>query len=82
MNDSLSYLDAHKDRAVHELQELLRIPSISTEPDFAPEVQRCAEWLRDHLSGIGMQNVSIFETPGHPIVYADWLHAGATVRTL
>jgi acetylornithine deacetylase/succinyl-diaminopimelate desuccinylase-like protein len=82
MNDSLSYLDAHKDRAVHELQELLRIPSISTEPDFAPEVQRCAEWLRDHLSGIGMQNVSIFETPGHPIVYADWLHAGADKPTV
>ncbi|MFM8436894.1 MAG: M20/M25/M40 family metallo-hydrolase, partial [Candidatus Kapaibacterium sp.] len=82
MADALSYLDAHKERSVHELQELLRIPSISTEPDYAPEVQRCAEWLRGHLAGIGMENVSIFETPGHPIVYADWLHAGADKPTV
>ncbi|MFM7773875.1 MAG: dipeptidase [Candidatus Kapaibacterium sp.] len=82
MADALSYLDAHKERSVHELQELLRIPSISTEPDYAPEVQRCAEWLRGHLTGIGMENVSVFETPGHPIVYADWLHAGADKPTV
>lgn len=82
MADALSYIDAHKERSIQELQELLRIPSISTEPDYAPEVQRCAEWLRAHLTEIGMENVSVFETPGHPIVYADWLHAGADKPTV
>jgi acetylornithine deacetylase/succinyl-diaminopimelate desuccinylase-like protein len=38
-------------------------------------VQRCAEWTADEMRRVGLQNVRLFETPGNPIVYADWLHA-------
>jgi acetylornithine deacetylase/succinyl-diaminopimelate desuccinylase-like protein len=38
-------------------------------------MESCAKWLQSHLEKIGMQNVQIFPTEGHPVVYADWLHA-------
>ena len=58
-----------------ELKTVLTIPSVSTNPENIPDIKRCAEWIIDHLKKIGMQNVQIFSTAGHPIVYADWLHA-------
>ena len=39
-------------------------------------------WLESHLNGIGLENVKVFETEGHPIVYADWLKAGNNVPTV
>ena len=35
----------------------------------------CYALLADHLAGIGMKNIQIFPTAGHPVVYADWLGA-------
>lgn len=82
MSALLDYIDANRQRYLDELQELLAIPSISTEPANAPDVARCAEWLQSHLLHIGLENVQIFPTKGHPIVYADWLHAGDDKPTI
>lgn len=82
MSALLDYIDANRQRYLDELQELLAIPSISTEPANAPDVARCAEWLQTHLLHIGLENVQIFPTKGHPIVYADWLHAGDDKPTI
>ena len=38
-------------------------------------MQQAAEWLLNSLKKAGLENVSIDETDGHPVVYADWLHA-------
>ena len=55
---------------------LLRIPSISTNPDFAPQVRQCAEFVAAVLGQAGLENVEVLDSPGrHPLVYADWLHA-------
>ncbi|MFB6264579.1 MAG: dipeptidase [Bradymonadaceae bacterium] len=74
-SDPESYIDQHRDRFLQELETYLSIPSISTSPDSADDVRRCAEWLAGHLSEIGLPEVEIFETDGHPIVYAEHCEA-------
>jgi acetylornithine deacetylase/succinyl-diaminopimelate desuccinylase-like protein len=74
-NAVLDFIRAHQDRFVDQLKPLLSIPSISALPDHAADVRRCAEWIRAELQRIGMQKVELHETPGHPIVYAEWLGA-------
>jgi acetylornithine deacetylase/succinyl-diaminopimelate desuccinylase-like protein len=75
MNNVIDFIELHRDRYLDELKELLRIPSVSALSEHAPDVRRCAEWCAQHLRGIGMHNVRLIETPGNPIVYADWLDA-------
>ncbi|RMH63255.1 MAG: dipeptidase [Bacteroidetes bacterium] len=71
MDNALTYARDHYDRFIADLEALLRIPSISTDPAYAGEVRRCAEWLVEHLRQIGMAQATLFETDGHPIVYAE-----------
>ena len=52
---------------------MLTIPSISTSNDYKPEVLRAALWVADHLRGLGIENVEIMPTGGHPVVYGEWL---------
>ena len=73
--DIESYLEANRESRLESLFDLLRIPSISTLPEHAPDVRRAAEWIRDELTRIGLEHAELSETGGHPIVYADWLHA-------
>ncbi|HTK82209.1 MAG TPA: dipeptidase [Bacteroidota bacterium] len=75
MNQILQYVDANKHRYLDELTSFLAIPSVSTNQENKPDIDRCARWVADHLKSIGMQNVRIFPTAGHPLVYADWLGA-------
>ncbi len=70
------YIEENKDRFLSELKELLSIPSVSTAPEHKQDVLNCASWLQSHFESIGMENVEILPTEGHPSVYADWLHAG------
>jgi len=58
-----------------ELKELIAIPSISTNPENTGDIQRCAQWLANHLQGLGIEHVQVIPTEKHPIVYGDWLHA-------
>lgn len=76
MSELDKYIDKNKNRFLEELKEFLRIPSVSNEEKHADDVKKAAEWLRDKLSDVGMENIKIYETDGHPIVYADHLHAG------
>jgi acetylornithine deacetylase/succinyl-diaminopimelate desuccinylase-like protein len=57
MTDALAYAERHADPFVEQLQDLLRIPSISTDPEYDAETRRAAEWLRDELARIGMDRV-------------------------
>lgn len=72
---ALTYLETNHDRFLVDLFELLRIPSISSSPDHREDVKRCADWLADHMRSLGLENVQVMPTPGHPVVYGDWLHA-------
>jgi acetylornithine deacetylase/succinyl-diaminopimelate desuccinylase-like protein len=69
------HLDATREERLESLKEFLRIPSISTLHDFAPDVRRAAMWLAEILEAAGIEHVEVAETGGHPVVYGDWLHA-------
>ncbi|MFD1508795.1 M20/M25/M40 family metallo-hydrolase [Lacimonas salitolerans] len=63
----LDHIDADLPNAIARLQDLLRIRSISTDPEFADECQRAAEWLVEDLQSIGI-DATVRPTPGHPMV--------------
>ncbi len=82
MNEKIKqYLQQNQTRQVEELSEWLKIPSISTKPEHSGDVQQAARWLVAHLERCGLENVELIESDGHPLVYADWLHAGAEKPT-
>ena len=85
--EAVEFAKANGERFVEELKELLRIPSISTDPERVADVRKAAQFVAHELTRIGMENVRLIETTtdshkGHPLVYADWLHAGAGKPTV
>lgn len=74
-NEALQFARQNQSRFLDELKDLLRIPSISTLPEHRGDVRHTAEVLAAELKRIGLENVEMIETSGHPLVYADWLHA-------
>src|SRR6202035_4997033 len=52
-----------------------RIPSVSTAPEHKEDVRRAAIFVADEMRRIGLENVDVIPTKGHPLVYGDWLHA-------
>jgi acetylornithine deacetylase/succinyl-diaminopimelate desuccinylase-like protein len=63
----LDHLDASLDASLERLFGLLAIPSISTDPAYAADVRRAAEWLVQDLRSIGFE-ASVRDTTGHPMV--------------
>lgn len=76
MTTPIDYAHEHADAFREQLFDLIRIPSVSTDSTRAGDVRRAAEWLADDLRRIGMRNVAVMPTAGHPVVYGDWLDAG------
>ena len=71
MDKAIDYARRHGERFVEELIDWLKIPSVSTDPQFSDDVRRAADWLVDHLKAIGFQKAEARPTAGHPIVYAE-----------
>src|SRR5205085_9721042 len=80
-NDIDSYFSKEDGRIRSELDESLRIPSISARSEHNPDMVRCADWLAGKLRAIGME-ASIHSTPGHPIVVGEWRKAGPNAPTV
>jgi acetylornithine deacetylase/succinyl-diaminopimelate desuccinylase-like protein len=72
---AVEFARGNQARFLDELKALLRIPSISTDPEHKGDVRRAAEVLQAELTRIGMEGAKLIETSGHPLVYAEWLHA-------
>ncbi|MEO6828624.1 MAG: dipeptidase [Acidobacteriaceae bacterium] len=72
---ALQFARENQARFLSELKNLLRIPSISTLPGNRAHVRHAAEVLAKELKRVGLEHAEIIETGGHPLVYADWLHA-------
>ncbi len=66
-----NYIQEHKDRFLHELIYLLKIPSISADSDYKNDVIKTAEVIKISLEKAGCDHVEICETPGYPIVYGE-----------
>jgi acetylornithine deacetylase/succinyl-diaminopimelate desuccinylase-like protein len=81
INPAIQFAQTNRARFLEQLKELLRIPSVSTDPERTPDVRRAADFIASELRRIGMEHVALIETSsaahpnGHPLVYADWLHA-------
>lgn len=71
MDATNHYISINKDKFLGELLELLRIPSISADPAYTKDVAKAADFLASHLTEIGLDNVKIYPTEGHPIVYGE-----------
>jgi len=87
MTATVQFAKDNGTRFVGELLELLRIPSISTDPERVGDVRRAAEFCAAELTRIGMEKVHLIETStttrvGHPLVYAEWLHAAGKPTVL
>ena len=76
------YLDTHQPRFVAELLDFVRIPSVSASDDHIGDVVQAGRWVMNRLAAAGLQNIAMHATQGHPVVYGDWLHAGADKPTV
>src|SRR5258707_15894540 len=72
---AIDFARNNQQRFLGELKNLLRIPSISTLDEHKGDVQKAAEFVANELRRIGMNNVELIPTKGHPLLYADWLNA-------
>ncbi|HEY6769906.1 MAG TPA: dipeptidase [Candidatus Sulfotelmatobacter sp.] len=72
---AVAFARSNRPRFLNELKDLLRIPSVSTAEEHKTDVQKAAAFVADELRRIGMENVEVIPTKGHPLIYADWLHA-------
>lgn len=70
-----TYFTSHREAHLNELKEFLRIPSISSLSEHKEDIQEAAKWLVKAFEKLNLENISITQTAGHPVVYADWLHA-------
>lgn len=82
MKNALIYAAQHGDTSFSQLIDFLRIPSISTQPQHKADVRRAAEWLADSMRAAMLENVRLIDIGRHPLVYADWLHAGSDAPTV
>jgi acetylornithine deacetylase/succinyl-diaminopimelate desuccinylase-like protein len=80
--EAIKYFESHYEQMLSELSDFIAIPSVSTAPEHKVNVQKAAEFLADKLISIGVQNVQVFPTARHPIVYADLLQAGSGQPTI
>lgn len=72
---ALAYAKSHRSQFLAELVDFVRLPSVSSQPNHADDVRRCAAWLGSHLKKIGLEKVKVIPTQRHPVVYAEWQHA-------
>ncbi|MBZ0089902.1 MAG: M20/M25/M40 family metallo-hydrolase, partial [Thermoanaerobaculia bacterium] len=79
--DVFARLERERDRHVEELKDYLRIPSISTDPAYRAEIERCADWLIARMKDAGLATEKI-ATKGHPLVYGEWNGAGKGAPTV
>jgi acetylornithine deacetylase/succinyl-diaminopimelate desuccinylase-like protein len=65
------YIQTNQDRFLSELFDLLRIPSVSADSKYKPDVRKAAEYVIQRLKDAGADKVELCETKGHPIVYGE-----------
>ncbi|MEN8186779.1 MAG: dipeptidase [Bacteroidota bacterium] len=66
-----TYVQENKERFIEELFELIRIPSVSADPNAKGDMIKTAEAIRSSLEKVGCDKAELCETPGNPIVYGE-----------
>ena len=80
--DIEAHLAATAETRLGDYLDFLRIPSISTLPEHAADMRAAAGFVAERLARAGLEHVEVHPTGGHPIVYADWLHADGAPTAL
>jgi len=80
-SDPLNFAHTERGRFYAELDEFLRIPSVSAKSDHDADTERAAEWVRGQLAGAGLE-AETQATPGHPVVIGEWRGAGSDAPTV
>lgn len=65
------YQEKNKERFLDELLELLRIPSVSANSAHKEDMRKCADKVRQRLLEAGAATATVYDTDGHPVVYAE-----------
>lgn len=81
-NAAIQYAQNNESHFLSFLEELLKIPSVSTSPENQEDMVTCANLLIQKLKKLGFENIQLFPTKRHPIIYADLLHAGSSKPTI
>ncbi len=81
VGDPIAFAAKERDRFYQELDEFLRIPSVSAKSEHNDDTRRAAAWVRDQLAGAGL-TAEVFDTPGHPVVVGEWRGAGPDAPTV
>ena len=66
-----THAKAHTPTYLTQLQEYLRIPSISTLPAHKVDIERASRWIATEMRRIGLEHIQIFPTDGHPFVFGE-----------
>src|SRR5690606_40374491 len=72
MADVSEYLRTHAPRHRAELDDFLRIPSVSAKSEHRDDMRQAAEWLVDRMLEAGLQTAELLPTGGHPVVLGEW----------
>jgi acetylornithine deacetylase/succinyl-diaminopimelate desuccinylase-like protein len=82
IEEAMQYVDQKLAVFLAGYKELLRIPSISTDPAFKQDLLRCAAWIVTEMERLGLHECRTIDTAGHPVVYGEWLEAGPSKPTV
>ncbi|MEU6840727.1 dipeptidase [Streptomyces sp. NPDC046716] len=77
-----AYIEDHREAFLDDLVAWLRIPSVSAQPDHAPDVRRSADWLAAKLAETGFPTTEVWPTAGAPAVFAEWPSADPEAPTV
>jgi acetylornithine deacetylase/succinyl-diaminopimelate desuccinylase-like protein len=69
------FLDRTAQERLSDYVDFLRIPSVGALREHKQDMVRAAEFVAKRLRDVGIENVELADTGGHPVVYGDWLHA-------
>lgn len=79
---AVTYLREHDSEHLAQLDDFLRLQSVSADAACADEVRRTAQWIVDEMGRIGIEQATLHETSHHPIVTGEWMHAGPDAPTV
>ncbi|MGV8027352.1 MAG: dipeptidase [Anaerolineaceae bacterium] len=82
LNKAIEAFQTNYQSYFNKFIDFLKIPSISADSQYNADIQKAAEWLSNYLKAMGMDAVQIFQTRKHPIVYGEYLKAGAEKPTV
>ena len=82
IQNAIDYLQETQDKMMEDYKELLRFPSISADPAYGDDIRACADWIANQFESMGFDNCEAIATAGYPVVYGEWLKAGADKPTV